>query len=84
MREIRTAKLLPYLKAVFYSGRIRWILINEDKKPTYCAKCGNYANGVLVFHYAFNVPLCKSHFSDIYFKKHPEKKELMFPCKLHF
>ena len=81
---MRVRELLPYLNMQYFTSNIKWMLVDKDKNHVSCAKCGNIANGVLVYHDAFNVPLCKSHYAEVYFKKHPESEGLTFPCMLDY
>lgn len=76
-------RLIRYWRKHYYSGHIRWMLMDKKKRHVSCSECGNIANGIGVkemWGLIFNVPFCKSHLAPLYFKRNPEKKHLDFPC----
>lgn len=81
----RMAKLSKYLHKKYYGGRIRWILIDENRDAVDCKNCGNMANGVLTEKIGimeYNIPYCKTHFSEIWWEKYPDYGDIVFPIQL--
>ena len=84
-RIVKFFRFIGYINRKYYSGHIRWII--QDKKGTcvYCNDCGNIANGVYtrkIHGLTFNIPMCKSHLSVLYFKKYPEAESMQVPLIL--
>jgi len=79
---VKLLSFFGYWCKKYYSASIKWILVDGNKKPVYCHRCSNFANGVIVRFRWFNVPYCGKHFSEIYFEKYPEKNSLNLPMKM--
>ena len=72
-------KDLKYFRKQYYSGMIRWLVIDKNKNNISCRECGNIANGIIKtksFGFVLNMPYCKSHLGDIYFNIHKKARSI--------
>ena len=74
--------LRSYWNKKYYSGHIRWLLVDSKGESVCCDKCGNIANGVMRVEKrigVFNVPLCKKHGLELF----PDLTSAPFHVKLN-
>jgi hypothetical protein len=75
--------LMPYHQGKYLTGKmIRWMIRGKNGRSAYCACCGNIANGVGQYEFrgqTFNIPFCKSHLVELWYRKHPLDNELHLP-----
>lgn len=82
MDKLLFHQLLPYLNAQYFTGRIRWLIVDKNKKEISCVFCGNFANAVGqvdAFKTRFNLPVCKVHVESYYNKHYQQGWSITLP-----